>query len=110
FVEESRFVPELGLFALVEVPSGDPAQGLGAGATRLFLPLWVQKSFGPWTAYGGFGYWFNFTVGGRSWWFFGAHLERRLSRHFTVGAELFYTTPEEVGGSDETDFNLGLVV
>ena len=48
-----RWRPMIGVFPLVEAPTGDARRGLGAGHTREFLPLWLQKSFGGWTTYGG---------------------------------------------------------
>ena len=61
FIQEDKdgWRPMVGTFPMVEVATGDVTRGLGAGHTRLFLPLWVQKSFGDWQTYGGGGYWIN---------------------------------------------------
>ena len=61
----------MGIFPLVEIPTGDARRGLGAGYTQAFLPVWVQKDFGKWTTYGGGGYWINPGPGNRNYWFFG---------------------------------------
>ena len=63
--------PEVATFPLVEVPAGDASRGLGAGKTRVYLPIWLQKNFGPWTTYGGGGYWINPGVGNKNYWFTG---------------------------------------
>jgi hypothetical protein len=109
FVEEGDWLPMIGTFPLLEVPTGSTSLGLGTGTTRFFLPLWLQKSFGPWTTYGGGGYWVNPGDGNRNYWFFGCQAQRRLGEVVTVGAEVFHTSAAEVGGSGETRFNVGLV-
>ncbi len=109
FVHETESVPQIGTFPLVEVPTGDGARGLGAGQTQVFLPLWVQKSFGPWTTYGGAGYWVNPGEGNRSWWFFGWQAQREVVKGLSIGGEAFYGTSREVGKPGEARFDLGLV-
>src|SRR5947208_2934500 len=47
---------QVGTFPITILPTGAESRGLGAGHVRQFLPLWVQKSFGDWTTYGGGGY------------------------------------------------------
>src|SRR5271167_59941 len=37
--------PMVGVFPLVEIPTGDQGGGLGAGHARVYLPVWLQKSF-----------------------------------------------------------------
>ena len=67
FLQETARLPMAGVFPLVELPTGDAARGLGAGHAQVFLPLWLQKSSGPWTTYGGGGYWINPGAGNRNW-------------------------------------------
>jgi hypothetical protein len=55
FVQETKHRPMIGTFTMFEIPTGSAARGLGVGKTWYKLPLWVQKSFGPWTTYGGGG-------------------------------------------------------
>lgn len=43
---EDDWWPQVGVFPLVELPSGNASRGLGAGYTQEFLPIWVQKDFG----------------------------------------------------------------
>jgi hypothetical protein len=109
-VQEGRHLPMIGTFPLLEIPIGDADKGLGTGRLHGFIPLWLQKSAGPWTTYGGIGYWLNPGADSRSFWFVGWLLQRRMSDLATVGAELYYTTPEEPGGGGNLRFNLGLVL
>ena len=55
FVQETKHRPMIGTFTMFEMPSGDASRGLGVGKVWYKLPIWVQKSFGPWTTYGGAG-------------------------------------------------------
>jgi len=59
FLQERKWRPQIGTFPLLELPTGSHARNLGSGHVQSFLPLWMQKSIGPWTAYGGGGYWIN---------------------------------------------------
>jgi hypothetical protein len=92
FIEENGPIPQIGTFPHIEFPVGNVSRGLGAGYWQVFLPLWVQKSWGPWTTYGGGGYWFHFKKAVDNSWFFGLELQRELSKMITPGAEVFINT------------------
>jgi hypothetical protein len=97
----------VGTFPLLEVPSGDASRGLGGGNYRLFLPIWFQKSSGPWTSYGGGGYWINPGAGNRDCWLFGWEAQKNLNEHLTLGGEVFLNTPATEGGQSNLSLNLG---
>ena len=80
---------------------------VGAGRTDVFLPIWLQKSVGKWTTYGGGGYWINPGADNRNWWFAGWLLQRQITEHFTLGAEIFHDTARQCGGSSDTVMNGG---
>ncbi len=110
FIQEGKWMPMVGTFPLVELPAGSESRGLGTGHLRVFIPLWIQKGFGPWTTYGGGGYWVNPGTGNQNYWQVGWQAQRRLSKLVTVGGEVFYTTADRVGGDGNLRFNLGLVL
>ncbi|HZL33840.1 MAG TPA: hypothetical protein VFC78_00940 [Tepidisphaeraceae bacterium] len=102
FVHETDFFPEIGVFPLVEVPTGDAGRGLGNGQTQLFVPLWLQKSFGKdkeWTTYGGGGFWYNPGVDHRDYFRLGWELQRDFGKNLTLGGEIYHETPSAGGGS-----------
>ena len=99
--------PQVGVFPLVEVPTGNAERGLGSGHTREFLPVWLQKDFGAWTTYGGGGYWINPGVGNQNYWFVGWLLQRQVTDNLALGGELFHQTADTIGGKDSSGFNLG---
>jgi hypothetical protein len=107
FFEETDYLPQVGVFPLIEAPTGDHKRGLGSGHVQAFIPLWLQKSFDPWTTYGGGGYWINPGNGNLDWWFVGWLLQRNISPNLTLGAEIFHETPSEIGGRSDSKFNLG---
>jgi hypothetical protein len=110
FVGEGRWVPQVGVFPLLELATGNARRGLGNGSTQAFVPLWIQKSFAEWTTYGGLGAWLDGQEPRDVGWFFGWLLQRRLGEVVTVGAELYHTTPRASGGDADTAFNVGSVV
>jgi hypothetical protein len=119
FVAEDKdgWRPQVALYPLIDLPTGDAERGLGAGHTRIFLPIWAQKSIGDWQTYGGGGYWINRYGDSRNYWFMGWTLLRKLSDRWTFGGEIFHqaadliTDPAPTGNGVSsrpgTGFNLG---
>jgi hypothetical protein len=110
FAEETRLLPQAGIFPLVELPSGDSERNLGSGEVQAFLPLWLQKSFGNFTTYGGGGYWINPGAGNKNYWLLGWEAQYDLSEALTLGGEIFHYTASSVGGGDRTGFNAGGII
>jgi hypothetical protein len=100
----------VGTFPLLEIPAGNETKGLGSGHLHGLLPLWLQKNVGPWTSYGGGGYWFNPGSGNHNYGYVGWLLQRRLSELATLGTEIFYTSADRTGGNGNLRFNVGLVL
>lgn len=107
FLHETDTRPQVSFYPLVEIPTGDADKGLGAGHTQVFLPIWIQKSFGPWTTYGGGGWWRNPGEGNRNWTFVGWLLQRDFGEHVTLGGEAFHTTASTLEGRASNGFDLG---
>ncbi len=107
FVQETDNRPMVGIFPLVEIPSGNANRGLGNGANQVFLPVWLQKRWGEWQSYGGGGYWVNNAANARNHWFFGWQLQKDISEHLTLGAEIYHSTEQVLGVGSSTGFNLG---
>jgi hypothetical protein len=107
FVQQTKFVPEVATFPLIELPSGNESRGLGSGHTQFFFPIWLQKDIGKWTTYGGGGYWVNPGPDNQNWWFVGWLVQRQVTSHLTVGAEVFHETAQQVNGESDTIINGG---
>ena len=109
FVHESDRMPQIGTYPMLDLPIGRSSRGLGNGAVQIFVPLWIQKSFGPWTTYGGPGYWINRAANAKNWWYFGWEIQRRIFGPLTVGVEFFHETPQVSAGDSDTRFNVGII-
>jgi len=110
FIQETKYFPEVAIFPLLEVPTGSAPAGLGTGHLHEFLPLWLQKSFGGWTVYGGGGYGINPGAQNRNWGFGGVVMQRQITKNVLLGAEIYRLTPMQTGGRGDTAFNIGTVI
>lgn len=110
FIEEQKdgFIPQVAVFPAIFFPTGNDRRGSGAGHVSVFLPVWMQKSFGDWTTYGGGGYWINQDerTGDKNFWFFGWLLQRKVTEKLILGAEIFHQTADTSASSDSTGIDL----
>jgi hypothetical protein len=107
FVPETETTPQIGTFPIVHLPTGDSDRDLGDGHVTAFLPLWVQKSWGLWTTYGGGGYWINPGEGNEDFWQLGWLVQRKINESLSIGAEIFYFSKDTDEGRDRTGYNFG---
>ena len=110
FLQESDFLPQVGIFPLLEIPTGNASDGLGSGHVDAFLPVWLQKSFGEWTIYGGGGYGLNPGAGNKDYGYGGVVVQRQVTKNVLLGAEIYHRTTLTTGGRADTAFNLGTVI
>ena len=110
FIRETDYVPQVGIFPLIEFPTGDSDKGLGSGRTQYFLPIWLQKSRGPWTTYGGGGYWINPGERNKDWWQFGWQIQREINKTLTLGTEIYYKTASTADSNDSTGYSVGAII
>ena len=110
FLQETNGWPQAGIFPLVEAPTGSESANLGNGHWQAFLPLWLQKSWGSWTVYGGGGYGVNSFSGRQNWEFVGAVLQKQVRPNLAIGAEVYHQTAYQTDFPNEgTAFNVGAV-
>jgi hypothetical protein len=106
-LEESETAPLVGFDPKLVLATGNADRGLGNGGLALLLPLWVQKQWGDFQTYGGGGYWINHGSNNRNYWFVGVEAQYRVSDLWTLGAEVFHTTPQTVDQRASTGLNAG---
>lgn len=94
---------DLAVFPAISLPTG--ARRFSERRATLFLPLWAQKDFGPWSIFGGGGYRIQ---PGQDVWETGIALTRAVTEHLTLGGELYHRTEEEPGAGSFTGLALGL--
>ena len=107
FVQQTKSTPEIGIFPMAEIATGNAGNGLGNGRTWFRVPVWIQKNAGPWTTYGGGGVALNNAPGMRNYAFAGWLVQRDLSEHMTLGGEVFANGPQTAGGQHSTYYNVG---
>jgi hypothetical protein len=110
FIQETDVTPQVGLFPMLEIPTGSANRGLGSGQVQAFLPVWLQKEFGSWTVYGGGGYGINPGAGHQNWGYGGLVGQFQVSKGVLLGAELYHRTATDIGTQADTAFNLGAVI
>jgi hypothetical protein len=107
FVHETETIPQIGIFPMAELPTGDSDKGLGNGKTWWRLPLWIQKSWGDWGTYGGAGYAINRATGQKNYPFAGWLVQKNLSEKLTLGGEIFGRSKDTEDGRSTTILNFG---
>jgi len=107
FVQETDTMPQIGIFPMAELATGDSNKGLGNGKTWWRLPVWIQKSWGEWTTYGGAGYVINHADGQKNYPFAGWLLQKDLGEKWTLGGEVFGRSKDTVDGQGTTIVNVG---
>ena len=107
FIQETDTMPQIGIFPMAEVSTGDSNRGLGNGKTWWRLPVWIQKSWGEWTTYGGAGYVINRAEGQKNYPFAGWLLQKDLGEKLTLGGEVFARDKDAVDGRGTTILNFG---
>ncbi len=107
FIQETDTMPQIGIFPMAELDTGDSDKGLGNGKTWWRLPVWIQKSWGEWTTYGGAGYVINRADGQKNYPFAGWLLQKDLGEKLTLGGEVFGRAKDTVDGQGTTIVNFG---
>lgn len=107
FVKETEMLPQIGLFPLIEIPTGNENEHLGNGKIQAYVPLWIQKSWGKLTTYGGGGVWYNPGSDRKNWAFAGWEIQYDFSELLTLGGEINYQTAATQDYEPNAGFNLG---
>jgi len=106
-IEEGGRRPQVGVFPMIELPTGNGHAGRGNGTVRARFPVWLQKSIGPWVTYGGVGYEVNHAPGMKDSRFAGWLIQRKLTGPLTLGAETYHSEAQEQGGRPSTFVDAG---
>jgi hypothetical protein len=107
FVDAVESSLQIAIYPLAVLPTGNADKGLGNGKAWFSLPLWLQKSWGAWTTYGGGGYTINSAPGQKNYGFGGWLLQKDISERWMLGGEIFVQGADAEGGRTTTVVNLG---
>ena len=89
FIQETDDQPQVAIYPIFKLPTGDADRGLGNGRLWVKLPIWLQKSWGSWTSYGGGGCVLNSAANTSNYPFAGWVLQHNFNQRLTLGGELF---------------------
>jgi hypothetical protein len=102
---EGSEMPDLAFFPRVITPTA--GRQFGPRRFSYQLPLWAEKDWGKWSAFGGVSYDVNPGPGNRNFWLEGAALTYAFSEDFSLGAEIYHQTAAVRGDVSFTAVNLG---
>ncbi|MDP4204107.1 MAG: hypothetical protein Q8861_15605 [Bacteroidota bacterium] len=97
---------QIGTFPIFEIPTINN-QNFGNNKMQIYLPVWIQKSWGKLTTYGGGGYWINPGNNNKNWIFTGWEMQYDFSERITIGGELYFKTSDTNDGKPFLGINLG---
>lgn len=97
----------VGIYPMLQLPTGANELGDSRGKAQAFLPLWLQRNADNWTIYGGVGYRLNQYADSKNSWFSGITALYRLNSQLQLGSEVFHETAGSVGERGTSGFNMG---
>jgi hypothetical protein len=103
--DEHGWMPDVSFYPRLFAPTAD--RRFGSGRPDLFLPIWAQKDWGPWSLFGGGGYEINPGPGNRNFWLNGLALTRTVTDRLSLGLEVYHQTPDTVSDKAFTGVNFG---
>jgi hypothetical protein len=103
--EENNF--QVGVFPLLEIPTSSRQSIVGNDHLQTFLPVWIQKSWGKFTTYGGVGYWINSGEDNRNSVFAGWQAQYDFTKTLSLGGEVYYESPDTKNGTSDVSFKVG---
>jgi hypothetical protein len=88
-IKESKYIPQIGTFTMIELPTGSYSRGLGVGKVWYRLPLWFQKNIGHWLLDGGAGETLVPQTQYRNFPYGGFLVKYTFGERFELGGEVF---------------------
>ena len=107
FIDDEKNGFSAAIFPRVILPTSAIATG---EKTRLLLPLWLGKDFGPTSVFGGGGYMVNPGAGNRDFWQVAIAVTHEFDKRFSAGAELTRQGPDTVGATAQTRAGVGTII
>jgi len=88
-IKESKHIPQIGTFTMIEVPTGNADKGLGVGKAWYKFPLWMQKNCGKWLFDGGAGETVVPQTDFHDFPYGGFLIKREVNKKLDLAAEIF---------------------
>lgn len=109
FLHDDDSVWSAAIYPTVSLPTGDESRGLGNGRAQLLLPVWVQRSAGPWNFDAGVAWLANPARDARNSLFAGLLARRSFGDRLSLGAEVFRRSSVAQGVPTSCGFNVGAI-
>ena len=97
---------EIGIFPIVEIPTINNSE-FSNGSFQVYLPIWIQKSWGKFTTYGGGGYWINSGADNKNWFYVGWQAQYDFSKFISLGTEIYYHSEDSKDSHSAAGITLG---
>lgn len=106
FLQETKNHPQVGIFPIFEIPTIKNDE-FSNGKVKIFIPVWIQKSWDKLTTYGGAGYSINPGTGNKNPIFVGWEAQYDFSQVVTLGGELYFQSADAADSKSITALNIG---
>lgn len=107
-LNQETFGIDVAVFPRVFLPTNTNA-ALGDKHPSYFIPLFVQKDWGNWGAFGGGGCTINRGGNSQDFCRMGLVVTRRVTPEFQLGFEVYHQTPDQKGARQSTGVGLGAI-
>ena len=104
---DGSWTPSVAVFPRAFVPTA--RSRFAPTRLNLLLPVWIGKTLGDWSLFGGGGYQLNPGTGNRNFWTGGVALTRTLNDRLALGAEVYHHTRDAADAQPFTGVNLGAI-
>lgn len=106
FLTQQNFGLDVAIFPRAFLPSASPV--VGEQHASFLFPLWLEKDWGQWSAFGGGGCEINRGGDSEDFCLMGAVVTRQFTAKLQLGFEIFHQTPDTQGGLPTTSLGVGL--
>jgi hypothetical protein len=106
FLTQQNFGLDVAVFPRVFLPSA--ASNVGDQHASYLLPIWMEKDWGPWSAFGGGGCEINRGGDAQDFCLAGVVVTRQIVDNLQMGLELFHQSADTRGGDATTSLGVGM--
>lgn len=105
FLHQEDFGVDVAFFPRVFLPAGSAE--VGERHVSLLLPVWIGRTWGRWSAFGGGGCTLDHGGGSQNFCQLGLALTDQVTERLQLGAEVYHQTADMIGGKASTGLGFG---
>ncbi len=107
FIHETGWRPQVALYPIFSLPTGDSSKGLGNRTWTGRFPLWMQKKWGDWKLTWGGGYEINPAKNHFNHLFGGVLIRWQITKSLLLGNEVAAEGPRSLNNRSYVLYNFG---